>query len=270
MAQTSPRQSISAQVSTSRVQGLLSAQRSLAPRRLLAWGLEAGLLVSSVMLPWALGEMVRRHNLQPYTQEVDALATTVALNPVSSLVQTTLARPLGLSRQRRVTAVPPLTNGLWFSALLLPIVFAGSQLHGLAKTGKTWPKAWLGLQVVALDAPVPGYQAIIKRELVGRWGLPLGLAYGIWLGSGAFPGLPVLGALALAGCLGEGLTSPMNRSGRAWHDYLANTRVVLLRGGQLPTKHRPEPPTAVEVMNAVEGVSGAARGTLPLAPQQNF
>lgn len=249
MAQTSHRQSISAQVSTSKVGSLLSTQRSLALRRLLAWGLEASLLISSGVLPWAIGEVVRQHDQ----------ATGVALNPISSLVQGAMARPLGWPRQRRVTVVPPLTNVLWLSALILPIALASSQLHGLAKTGKTWPKAWLGLQVVALEAPVPGYRAVIIRELVGRWGLPLAIAYVLWLGSGAFPSLPLLGALTLASCLGEGLTSQSNRSRRAWHDYLAGTRVMRLQGGQVPTKHRPETPAPGP---------GDLYSALPLAQQQ--
>ena len=57
-----------------------------------------------------------------------------------------------------------MTNVLWFSALALPVVVAGSQLHRLARTGKTLPKAWLGLQVVALDHPVPGYWRAFVRE----------------------------------------------------------------------------------------------------------
>ena len=63
----------------------------------------------------------------------------------------------------------------------------------LARTGKTLPKAWLGLQVVALDHPVPGYWRAFVREGIGRWGTSLGGAYLIWIGCGAFPQLPWLG-----------------------------------------------------------------------------
>lgn len=255
MAQTSHSQPISAQVSTARVEGRLSATRSLALRRLVAWGLEVGLLVSSAALPWALGEAVRRHSE----------AETVPLNPAVTLVQGAIAQPLGLSRQRLVTAVPPLTNVVWFSALVLPVALAGSQIHSLVTRGKTWPKAWLGLQVVAdgyssLGHSSLGVSAALKREL-GRWGLPMVVAYGLWLGSGAFPSLPWLGGLALAGSLGVGATGQVSRSRRAWYDYLAGTRVLLLRGGQVPSRYSPG---ADAQDNDYLNGQGSAKGTYAL------
>ncbi|TVQ13364.1 MAG: hypothetical protein EA368_02350 [Leptolyngbya sp. DLM2.Bin27] len=229
MAQTSHSQPISAQVSAARVEGRLSATRSLALRRLVAWGLEVGLLVTTVALPWGLGEAVRQNSE----------AEPVPLNPAVGLVQTAIAPPLGLPRQRLVSEVPPLTNILWFSALLLPVVWSGNQIHSLATRGKTWPKAWLGLQVVAADRSVPGGPAALAREL-GRWGAPLVVAYGLWLGSGVFPSLPWLGGLALAGGLGVGAAGQISRSRRTWYDHLAGTRVVLLRGGALPSRYHPD------------------------------
>lgn len=226
MAQTSHSQPISAQVSAARVQGRLSVARSLSLRRLAAWGLEVGLLVSTVAVPWALGEAVRRYSA----------ATVVPLNPSVTGVQRAIARPLGRSRQRLVTAVPPLTNVLWFSALVLPTAFVGSQLYSLSARGKTWPKAWLGLQVVAIAQSVPGARTILVREL-GRWGAPVVVAYGLWLGSGAFPSLPWLGGLAIACGLGAGAIGQTRRSQLAWYDALAGTRVVLLRGGQIPSRY---------------------------------
>ncbi len=230
MAQTFHRQPITAEARASTVRGKLSDQRSLALRRLLAWGLEVSLLVGSAMVPWGVGEVIR----QRHGQE------NVPLNPVTSTLQNAVAPALGLPKHRLVTEVPPLTNILWFSALLVPVGLAGSQLHRLARTGKTSPKAWLGLQVVSLDHPVPGYWQAGMRELVGRWGIPLSAAYLIWIGSGAFPQLPLLGGIALACLLAEGLTGQMNPARRAFHDYLAGTRVVLLRGGQIPLKYHPE------------------------------
>lgn len=56
MAQIFHHQSIAAQASASRVKGILSAGHSLALRRLLAWGLEVGVLVGSVALPLGLGK----------------------------------------------------------------------------------------------------------------------------------------------------------------------------------------------------------------------
>ncbi|MFZ4641245.1 MAG: pentapeptide repeat-containing protein [Nodosilinea sp.] len=231
MAQMFRDQPLTAQVSTSRVEGTLYG---LPLRRLLAWSLEVGLLVGSIALPWGLGEMVRSRSQ----------ADLVPLNPVASFVQSAIARPLGLPRQRLVTQVPPLTNWLWFSAVVLPGVLTLHQFHSLAKAGKTLPKAWLGLQVIRLDHTMPGYRAVVVREGLGRFGLPLSLAYLIWIGSGTFPALPPLAGMALVLGLMEGLTAQINRSGRAYHDYLAGTRVVLLRGGQLPSKYWPERQTS--------------------------
>jgi uncharacterized protein YjbI with pentapeptide repeats/uncharacterized RDD family membrane protein YckC len=188
-----------------------------------------GLLVGSVVVPWGFGEAIRQRSQQD----------TVPLNPVTSTVQDVMAPALGLPKHRLVAEVPPVTNILWFSALALPMVVAGSQLYLLGRTGKTLPKAWLGLQVVAMDHPIPGYWRAFLREAVGRWGLSLGGAYIIWIGCGAFPQLPLLGGIALVCLWAEGLTGQTNPSRRAFHDFLAGTRVVLLRGGQIPFKYRP-------------------------------
>lgn len=229
MAQTSHSQPISAQVSADRVPGRLRTSRSLAWRRLAAWGLELGLLVGSVALPWSLGEAVRSR----------PVVETVPLNPGVVALQHAIARPLGLPRQRLVAEVPPLTNVLWFSALVLPIAVAGSQVYSLATRGKTLPKAWLGLQVVAIERSIPGMRAAIVRE-TGRWGVPAAVAYAIWLASGAFPSLPWLAGLALIGGVGAAVWGHQP-SHRAWYDRLAGTRVVLLWGGVVPVRHSPDP-----------------------------
>ncbi|MGB5975041.1 MAG: pentapeptide repeat-containing protein, partial [Nodosilinea sp.] len=199
--------------------------RSLAWRRLVAWGLECGLLLGSVALPWSLGEAVRRHTD----------AQMVPLNPAVASVQTAIARPLGLSRRRMVAEVPPLTNVLWFSALLLPAAAAGSHIYGLARRGKTWPKTLLGLQIVASGQAAPGVRTAVTRE-VGRWGVPAAGAYGLWLASGAFASLPWLGGLALACGAGAAALGQSRPCDRAWYDRVAGTRVVALRGGLLPAR----------------------------------
>ncbi|MBE9160027.1 pentapeptide repeat-containing protein [Nodosilinea sp. LEGE 06152] len=199
----------------------------MAWRRLAAWGLELGLLVGSVALPWSLGEAVRSR----------PVAETVPLNSGVVALQNAIARPLGLPRQRLVTEVPPLTNVLWFSALVLPIAVASSQIYSLARRGKTLPKACMGLQLVTIEGSVPGMRAAIVRE-AGRWGVPTAGAYGIWLASGAFPSLPWLAGLALVGGVGTAIWGH-GHSHRAWYDRLAGTRVVMLRGGVLPMRHSP-------------------------------
>ena len=232
MAQTFHRQPITAEAHASTVRGKLSDQRSLALRRLLAWGLEVGLLLGSAIVPWGIGQAVRQYSEQE----------RVPLNPVTKTLQNAVAPVLGIPKHRLVTEVPPLTNVLWFGAILAPIGLAGSQLHRLARTGKTSPKAWLGLQVVSLNYPVPGYGRTWLREIVGRWGLPLTGAYIIWIGCGAFPQLPLLGGIVLVCLLAEGFTGQTNPARRAFHDYLSGTRVVLLRGGQIPFKYHPVAP----------------------------
>jgi uncharacterized protein YjbI with pentapeptide repeats len=237
MAQTSSSKPISAQAAAIPVKGRLSAAHSLALRRMMAWALEVGLVAGSVALPWGLGEVVRRQS-----------TAAVPLTPAVTVVQGAIARSLGWSRQRLVSEVPPLTNLLWFSAVVAPVGMVGSQVYGLARRGKTWPKDWLGLQVVRSAtgseriAPrtVPGLGAILGREL-GRWGVPLVGAYGLWIGSGVFPSLPWLGGLALAGSLGAGLSSLTNPARRTWYDTLVGTQVLLLGGGQIPSRYTPEP-----------------------------
>ncbi len=250
MAQTSPSQPIAAQVSVARVQGRLSVVHSLSLRRLVAWGLEVGLLVGSVALPWGVGELVRQHST----------ADLVPVNSAVAVTQEAIARPLGRSRQWLVAEVPPLTNLLWFGTLVLPGIFVGSQLYGLATQGKTWPKDWLGIQVVASARPLPSARKILVREL-GRWGVPTVVAYGIWLGSGAFPSLPWLAGLALACGLGAGATRQTSRSRRTWYDEVAGTRVVLLRGGQIPSRYH-----AVSDSHSRDSVIGDASAALAESP----
>ncbi|PSN12361.1 hypothetical protein C7293_20520 [filamentous cyanobacterium CCT1] len=246
MAQTSHSQPISAQVSADRVPEQQRRSASLAWRRLAAWGLELSLLAGSVALPWSLGEAVRS---RPTVEQVP-------LNPGVVAVQHAIARPLGLPRQRLVAEVPPLTNLLWFTALVLPIAVASSQVYCLATRGKTLPKAWMGLRVVAIDRSVPGLQAALLRE-VCRWGVPAAGAYGIWLASGAFPSLPWLAGLALVG--GVGAAAWGHRPAhRTWYDRLAGTRVVLLQGGVLPMRHSPDPED--------DGSPGAKVLALPSGP----
>lgn len=227
MAQTSPPQPMATPGSAERLKGVLSNRHSLALRRLVAWGLEVGFLVGAAALPWGLGEVVRQRVESPM----------VPLNPVSQMVQEGAARGIGRPRSRLIQEVPAATNLLWFSAVLLPAGLLGIHLHQLAKTGKSWPKRWLGLQIVALDNGMPGYRAALVREVVGRLGCPLGAAYLVGLGSGTLvTGVAGVGTVLVC-ALGLGATGLTRSSRRALHDYLAGTKVLLLRGGQLPVKH---------------------------------
>lgn len=227
MAQTSHPQSMATPVSADRVKGVLSNRHSLAVRRLLAWGLEVGLLVGAAAVPWGLGEVVRQRS------ETEV----VPLNPVSQVVQEAMARTLGRPRTSLIQEVPVTTNLLWFSGVLLPWGLLGAHIYQLAKTGKSWPKTCLGLQVVRLDNTMPGYRAALLREGVGKIGAPLGAAYLVWLGSGTLLTGITGGGTVLACALVLGATGLTNQSRRALHDYWAGTKVLLLRGGQLPVRH---------------------------------
>lgn len=260
MAQTSHPQSMATPVSANRVKGVLSNRHSLALRRLLAWGLEVTVLVGSAAVPWALGEAVR--------QRVET--STVPLNPVSQVVQEGVARTLGRPRTSLVNEVPVATNLLWFSGVLLPVLLAGGHIHQLARTGKSWPKAWLGLQVVTLDNAMPGYRVALLREGLGRMGCPLGVAYLVWLGSGTLLTAVSGGGLVLACALALGATGFTNPSRRALHDYLAGTKVLLLRGGQLPVKHTEAQDAIVDLPSPHGAQTALVKPTVATAAHRLF
>jgi uncharacterized protein YjbI with pentapeptide repeats/uncharacterized RDD family membrane protein YckC len=185
-------------------------------RRLLAWSLEVALLTTSVIGPFYLGRQLHRTATNP---EAD-------LAPTLTAVQTVAAQAFGLSPRSLPEKVTPLTNILWSASLGLPLVLAAAHIYSLSRYGRSWPKQWMGLQVLALNGQMPGLRRTLLREVVGKWASPLLVAYGFWRVSGAFPviGLFVgLGAIAL---IGESLTGLGNRPRRAFHDWLAGTCVV--------------------------------------------
>lgn len=247
MAQTTGRHSSVAPSSETQVNALqqvsgrpfLREQKWLTVRRSVAWVLEVGLLVGSAGVPWLLGERIREFSTTP----------SVPLSPTVAVVENAIARTLDQPKPRSFSQVPPLTNLLWLSALGLPVVVAGSQLYWLASAGKTLPKHWLGLRVVTLERRAPGVASIVKRELLGRWGLPMLLAYSLWLG-GASSHLGLLGGLSLLALAGEGATLMLNRSRRALHDKWASTQVILVEDIHIPVKYRP---TQFQVVNQQKG-----------------
>jgi len=188
----------------------------LAIRRLGAWVVEVSLLAATGVVPFKLGEYTRVH----FTSE------QVPLNPVlvstSEAIAQTLAQPV-TSRERQVS---PLTNLFWSAALATPILLASWQLFLLSTTGQTSPKRWFGIRVIAASGEHPGILRAFVREAIGRWGLPVGTAYGIWRYSGAFPNLEILAGVVGVFMLVEALSGPLNRHGRAMHDRLAGTYVV--------------------------------------------
>lgn len=181
-------------------------------RRCGAWAAEVSLVVVSGLVPFSIGALCNQS------------AKPVPLNPVVKATSETVAATLGIPVRDRSPQVAPLTNLFWSGALLLPVVVGGWQLYLLAKRGQTLPKLWLGVQVSTPDGAAPGWAKVISRELIGRWGLPLGVAYMIWQITGAYPNLLILTGLSSIAFLTDGLVAK-RFSGRTGHDLLAGTFV---------------------------------------------
>ncbi|VXD20840.1 Pentapeptide repeat-containing protein [Planktothrix serta PCC 8927] len=179
------------------------------------WGAlvaEVSLVAVSGLIPFTLG-VVSNRSSQP-----------VPLNPVVRVTSQTVAATLGIPVRDRSPKVAPLTNLFWSGALLLPMVVGGWQLYLLAKRGQTLPKLWFGVQVVNPNGSPPGWGRAISREFIGRWGMTLGIAYGLWQVTGAYPNLLILGALSGVTLLGDALIAKRFQ-GRTGHDLLAGTSV---------------------------------------------
>jgi uncharacterized protein YjbI with pentapeptide repeats len=100
------------------------------------------------------------------------------------------------------------------------------QLYLLAKTGSTLPKRWFGVRVVTAAGRPPGTPRILLREGVGCWGLPLLIAYLLWLYTAAFPSLSILAGFSCLMVLGEGMSARFDRQRRCLHDRIAGTYVL--------------------------------------------
>lgn len=199
-----------------------SKQMPLLIRRCGAWVVEISLVATSALVPFSIGALVNRE------------AQTVPLNSSIAAVSESVSRTLGIPVRDRNPRVAPLTNLFWSAALMAPAVLAAWQLFLLARTGQTLPKRWFGVKVVTASGTPPGFGRVLIRESFGRWGVPLGVAYGIWRLSGAFPDLIILGGLSGLAMLVDGAFALRDR-GQAGHDRLANTLVVNARSNPLST-----------------------------------
>ncbi len=186
----------------------------LASRRFAAWAAEITLVVTSGLIPFGIGVYVNsRSDLN-----------RVPLNPVLVTAERAIARPLALPVSYGIRNVAWPTNFLWTIALLAPVTLSWWQLYLLGKTGSTIPKRWLGIRVVNEQGTPPGLGAVAIREGVGRWTVPISIAYILWRYSFAFPNLGLFTFLAVLMVLGEGIALPSRRGGRrALHDQLAGT-----------------------------------------------
>ncbi len=194
-------------------------------------------MVCSAAIPYAMGEYARSERSQ----------TLVPLNPMVARAKEAIAQTLALPISDRQPSVPPLTNLLWSVALIAPVTLAGWQLYLLGSTGQTSPKRWLGVRVIAFNGGTPGLGRAIARELMGRWGLPLSIAYSIWRYSGAFPELAILIGLSGLTLTLEIFSGLFDSYYRTFHDRLAGTYPISEPLPVSDTNPDEEPPGALAV-----------------------
>lgn len=184
-------------------------------RRSGAWMVEVSLVVASAAVPYQLGVYFTENNS----------GEAVPLNPALQWVGDTVAWGFGNPHPSE-RFVAPATNLLWSAALVLPVAVGGAQLYCLARTGQTWSKKWLQVQVVTATGAVPSWSHIVLREGIGRWGIPWGFAYAIWRISGAFPDVTVfLGVGAIALLVDAGVAG-FHALRRTLHDRIGGTYVL--------------------------------------------
>lgn len=202
-------------------------------RRIAAWAVEISLVAASTAVPFSIGV---------YAQS-NSGAAPVPLNPMVATTGEAIAKTLALPLRETNRQVPPLTNLFWCGALLAPLAVTSWQLYLLGKTGQTTPKRWFAVRVVKASGENPGIIRAIWRELVGRWGVPLGVAYTIWRYSGAFPDGGILLGLAGLMIVGENAIALLSRQRRSLHDQIAGTYVLGVARRNLNSKgHPPQRP----------------------------
>ncbi|MEA5583212.1 pentapeptide repeat-containing protein [Nodularia harveyana UHCC-0300] len=185
-------------------------------RRLAAWATEMTLVVVSGLVPFGLGVYANsRSDIK-----------RVPLHPVLVVTERAIARPLALPVSSGIRNVAAPTNFLWIIALLAPATLSWWQLYLLGKTGSTLPKRKFGVRVVNELGQSPGLPAVVAREAIGRFTVPVSIAYILWRYSFAFPNLGLFTFLAVLMVLGEGLALPSRRGRRAFHDWLGGTYTI--------------------------------------------
>ncbi|HLP90371.1 MAG TPA: pentapeptide repeat-containing protein [Nostocaceae cyanobacterium] len=185
-------------------------------RRFAAWAVEISLVVASGLVPFGLGV---------YADSRSEL-NRVPLNPILVTTERAIARPLALPVSYGIRNVAWPTNFLWTVALIAPVTLSWWQLYLLGKSGSTLPKRWFGIKVVNEEGQAPGLGAVVVREGLGRWSVPLSIAYLLWRYSFAFPNLTLFTSIAVLMVLGEALGWPTQKRRRAFHDVIAGTYSV--------------------------------------------
>lgn len=216
----------------------------LAYRRLGAAIAEVSLVAVSALIPHALGAYVQsqfKNDLVP-------------LNPVVGNTHEAIAKTLALPMRENYRQVPPLTNLLWSTALITPILVASWQVYLLGKKGQTLPKQWFGVRVVNAAGRPPGLIRAVFRESVARCGLPATTAYAIWRYTGAFPDGGILLTLLGLVLLAENAIALFRNQRRTFHDQMSGTYVLdaernLTSSNQSSPPRHQGPPVRVEVQS---------------------
>ncbi|TWH61925.1 pentapeptide repeat-containing protein [Dulcicalothrix desertica] len=199
-----------------RESGKQARSMSLKTRRLAAWAAEVAIVFVSGLVPYGIGAFANTRSE----------FSRVPLNPVIGVIEREVSRPLALpvSYGNRNVSLP--TNILWTIAAIAPLTFSCWQLYLLAKTGSTIPKRWFAVRVVSEQGTSPGLAAVLVREGIGRWGVPMSVAYILWRYSPAFPNLVILTGLAGIAILSEATGFSLKRNRRAFHDQIALTYTI--------------------------------------------
>lgn len=199
-----------------RESGKQARSMSLKTRCLVAWAAEVAIVFVSGLVPYGIGAFANTRSE----------FSRVPLNPVIGVIEREVSRPLALpvSYGNRNVSLP--TNILWTIAAIAPLTLSCWQLYLLAKTGSTIPKRWFAVRVVSEQGTSPGLAPVLVREGIGRWGVPMSVAYILWRYSPAFPNLVILTGLAGIALVGEATGFSLKRNRRAFHDQIAGTYTI--------------------------------------------
>lgn len=189
---------------------------SIVTRRFAAWTTEIALVVVSGLVPYGIGAFAN----------TSSQLSRVPINPVLGVIEREVARPLALPVSYGSRNVAWLTNFLWTIGVIAPVTLSCWQLYLLAKTGSTIPKRWFAVRVVSEQGTPPGIVPVLVREGVGRWGVPMSVAYILWRYSPAFPNLIIFIGLAGIALTSESMGFPRWRGKRAFHDRIAGTYTI--------------------------------------------
>ena len=184
-------------------------------RRCAAWIIEISVVGATALVPYGIGAYINAY----------AVGNRVPLSPVLATTGETISSVFALPNQPP-SRVPPLTNLLWWGALVTPLAYGGYQIYLLGKTGQTSTKRWFGVKVVDAQGNAPGLKVALVREGVGRWGIPVGSAYLLWRLLGTFPDLSILTALSILALLGDSAYYFFSQRRKTFHGQISNTNVV--------------------------------------------